>query len=559
MKSIRFKTLKILSYREKKARICDLDSDLVIINGDNGVGKSCLIKSIYRALGADIKNLADSWTEANTILLLHFTIDGVSYTSLRIGRDFYLFNPDKSLRFHEEVGSVFYTQKMNDLFETKLLTEDNKPENIPIGALCMPFYIDQDAGWHSPWTSFLRCGSMEQKAMYKQYLLGIVDDYYCHTKSKLVKILADIKKCNEKSSLYVELYRHVQNQFPDLKINISLDSFQKTEAKYLSSLNALQQRQHDKIDKLQKLYTKKSYLTMTLDQLQTNLREIKKDFKYALQESTVITCPICGGAYNNDMRARHDLLIDEHLCKDKIVATRQDLSSIEEQITKESQDNVDLINKISEVQAALRFSKNKITLEQVIDDRVRSRYIDYLQEIRDENYDQISLLQGQKRELESVLKNIDTNGRKEIVERDFAIVAQTVLKRMNYTSSHSELKLWGEVRATGSALPLQIIACSLAYLIIMDKYNAPIMMPMVIDEPRQQGLTTDSLNGIVDCLQEQAVKGRQLILSLAENRNIDNAKILNLNVGKRALIDADYINVKEEIECLLERTFMLNK
>ena len=65
----------LLSYLEKKARIIDLDSNFVLIKGTNHVGKSCVLKSLYRALGAEIKKMPDTWDMSAVILLLSFTID----------------------------------------------------------------------------------------------------------------------------------------------------------------------------------------------------------------------------------------------------------------------------------------------------------------------------------------------------------------------------------------------------------------------------------------------------------------------------------------------------
>lgn len=53
MKSLRFQKLYLCSELEKSARLVKFDSKTTVVLGENDTGKSCLIKSIYAAFGAD--------------------------------------------------------------------------------------------------------------------------------------------------------------------------------------------------------------------------------------------------------------------------------------------------------------------------------------------------------------------------------------------------------------------------------------------------------------------------------------------------------------------------
>ena len=52
MQRLIFKEIKILSRNEKRARIIKFHPKMNLIKGENHVGKSSLIKSIYYTLGA---------------------------------------------------------------------------------------------------------------------------------------------------------------------------------------------------------------------------------------------------------------------------------------------------------------------------------------------------------------------------------------------------------------------------------------------------------------------------------------------------------------------------
>ena len=50
MKNIRFKEILFLSYKERKARRINLDSDVVVIKGGNGTGKTTIARIIGKML-----------------------------------------------------------------------------------------------------------------------------------------------------------------------------------------------------------------------------------------------------------------------------------------------------------------------------------------------------------------------------------------------------------------------------------------------------------------------------------------------------------------------------
>ncbi|WP_457094139.1 AAA family ATPase, partial [Microvirga sp. P5_D2] len=52
MKRLLFERLELLSLSERKARTVEFHPRLTVITGENGVGKSSVIKSLYWTLGA---------------------------------------------------------------------------------------------------------------------------------------------------------------------------------------------------------------------------------------------------------------------------------------------------------------------------------------------------------------------------------------------------------------------------------------------------------------------------------------------------------------------------
>ena len=66
MRTIYFKSVHILSLRDKKGFSFDFSPTINIITGENDTGKSSFIKSLYHTLSADIR-LDQKWKNDNCI------------------------------------------------------------------------------------------------------------------------------------------------------------------------------------------------------------------------------------------------------------------------------------------------------------------------------------------------------------------------------------------------------------------------------------------------------------------------------------------------------------
>lgn len=83
MRKLRFESLELLSCRESKARKIEFHPRLTVIQGENDVGKSSVIKSLYWAFGATPPKFHSSWKSANVKALVTFAVDDIRYSILR--------------------------------------------------------------------------------------------------------------------------------------------------------------------------------------------------------------------------------------------------------------------------------------------------------------------------------------------------------------------------------------------------------------------------------------------------------------------------------------------
>ncbi|MFP1483214.1 AAA family ATPase [Escherichia coli] len=67
--NVKFKNIKILSLRDRKAFSYEFSEGVNFIYGTNDVGKSSLIKSLYYTLGGDLR-LDDAWKSDDIVTLV---------------------------------------------------------------------------------------------------------------------------------------------------------------------------------------------------------------------------------------------------------------------------------------------------------------------------------------------------------------------------------------------------------------------------------------------------------------------------------------------------------
>lgn len=557
MRNIRFQILKILSYKEKKARILNIDNDIVLFRGSNGSGKSCVLKSLFEVLGANVKKTSEAWVSSNPIVILYFTIDNIKFKSLSIGKDVFVFNPNGEIRFKAKRGSIKLNQKLNELFGLTLLLDKQRTPDMPAGAIYMPFYIDQDSGWNETWSSFVRVGDTSERSNFAHYLTSLVKNEYFIIKNEFIEVTSELRKLQTENRALSTIVTEVKHRFNEIGVVMAEPQFQHYANAYLEKLTRLREQQNEMMRTLNNLYTRKSYLEVNIEQLHKNIRDIDEDFRYALTQDKIITCPTCGGIYKNDMSTRHEILRDKHICRDQIVEFNKELDTVRERIDAAMAENTALLEKIADVQASIRANENNVTLEQVIDDHVRKKLLEVVSVKSEDTNTKIAELVQKKGVLETQIKEYDTSGRKSLLNQEFASFTQTALLSMGTKRIDQNVKMFSKLTATGSSLPKHIVAYTFAYIKIIEKYSGPVMFPIVIDEPKQQGLNTSGLQKMVDYLVSNVPTNGQLIIALTDESVSmpKSAKVIDFKNQNHLLRDEDYLEVQEEIDELLEKDF----
>ena len=555
MKRIRFKEIAMMSYNGVARRI-NLNSDLVILAGGNESGKSSILKTLYHTLGATVHPFAQRWDGANVISLLKFTIDGANFKAVRLANDVYVFNPDGTLRFHETDRQKIAI-KINELLGMPPFHKDKLGNEItlPIGCLFMPFYIDQDHGWDQPWNSLLRLEGGKHNAM--MFHVGAInEDYYSYkslldaAESKLKSIDDEIMGSNKFRNTFLNRYKDVGN------LPFTNEDFQRGIDDVLSKLSDLKVEQNKLLQELEKLYGIRYSYQFNINQLKENINEIDKDFKYALKSPHELCCPMCGAMVENGPYERFRMLDDRDRCKNLLIDNNRKLEQIDVRISEKEQLSDEIKHKIENLQRTINRKTEQVSLEEMFIEKMKEHVETVMKEAVNDLIVQKVKCESDISSYKNNLKLVSKENIKQIIQKEFDNYMRNTLRKLGLARSESQkhYSLGGRVKTTGSNIVKMLIAYTYAYFYVMMKHDCPVFAPIVIDEPKQNGLDDNGFSSIIDFIINNRPEDSQLILSLTDSELILLSKDYNpimLHSGQDVMNEDEYKGVKDEIEELI--------
>lgn len=561
MKRIEFIQIQFLSYREKRGRIINLDHSTVIIRGGNGSGKSSIMKSLYYSLGAEIEIWPQEWLNANVIYLLKFKIDGIMYQSLRLGSEVTVYNCDGSFRFRSQ-GLWELAYNFSKLLELnfEMMDSDSQLKPISLGYLFAPFYIDQDRGWNGIWSSFCKLGIPNGKSIVQLFHSGIVTYDYNKKKNELIKVQKDIKECTQSIQLINKFVKQLKQQFSKGTLTYDIEKFKSEKEKLITKSEELKRTQKAVLSKLSELYNQKLSLEFQINQVTESIKEIEKDYNYALKADNILVCPICYSKIENDAIGRFEMCHDLDQSKDLKISLQEQLNIVNLEIDHIETRSQDLVKQLVEIQELLKIRKENYSFSDVIDSLVN-------QKLHDTIDDQEKLLKEEKNkkiilesELNETLKILDDKERKKMIYSTFESFIKKAYSFLKIPKSNPiPRKMTTQVKGVGSAYPRCIMAFSYSMLDTINHYSKAVFAPIVVDSPRQRAIDADTLRNFNNFLIQCRPEGSQLILGINDDDSFDDIDCLLITMEKEiAILNIDdYFSVKKNVEVLLGNSFFL--
>lgn len=521
-KQLLLKQLTILSIPEKSAKTVTFHPQRNLITGENDVGKSSIVKSIYHSLGADV-HFDNVWKKADAISLLTFSYSNKDYMVLRSRDHFGLFDIQGNLIQSFDSIIKGLSPYFAKLFNNKLqLKQSQTNQRIPASPAIqfLPFYIDQDKSWTKPWDSFEGLGVFSGfKRDLINFVTGIRPNEYFLLSERIDQLSAKLTILKNESGVLISAQEAVEKHLPKATFDIDIKAFKKDIDRLLVQLEALKNKENEYRKNLIKQKNKEIFIDNEINLVSKSIREINKDYEHSLNEfDCEITCPTCNATYENSMVSRFGLLEDIDTCRSLLSDYLEDKKKITKEVVK-LENQLDLqIAKVREITSLLDEKKGKVRLKDLIENE-SSKQVKEIFNRSQSNYSiQIGEIEEQKLGLEADRSKLNNKERKDSIISRFNTLIDLFLIKLNVHTLNSDgfTDIPLSVKSQGSDTPRALLAYYYAILFTSKEFTSLPLFPLVIDSPNQQDQDATNRNRIIKFIFENTPDDYQLILGTVD-------------------------------------------
>lgn len=565
MTGLVFKKLWIVSKLEKAARIVSFQAGTNILTGENDVGKSTLIKSLYHSIGADAPQMTNTrWRQARAFYCTEISLNEITFFIIRDGKHFGVFGSQKELiSKHSGISTdggiaEFFCGKLDFNIELEKSTNGKLGRAGP-AFYFLPFYVDQDAGWIKSWESF---SGLRQFASYRknmiEYHLGIRPQSYYDAKKRSLESSekkAELQK--ERNVLSTALATFQKRSF-QLQVNLDPVAFKEEMDQLVDSYNLQRARQQDALAKVKDIRNERNAVDTDIAILRRSISELTADYEYAakLETPDVVGCPTCGTEFENSFQERFGLLDDVDYCRGILDQRLKARIEVSETLDVAEREYKAVGQETHEMELLLNRKKSEVTLRDIVASEGNKEIIASLSKDIASQDKEIAEVQKSIDDLKADLK-LDSKKKKEILEF-YQSRMKEYLNSLNVfvleESDYAEPARVIKNNALGSDLPRALLAQYFALLHTMNEFGSTKVCPLVIDSPQQQEQDPSNLDAIFKFIFTNVLEGQQLILGTISTETVSNevlprdANRIILSNDKYSVLRRDqYVDAIDEI------------
>jgi uncharacterized Zn finger protein (UPF0148 family) len=540
---MKFKSVYLLSQTERRALSLAFAPGATVLRAGNGFGKSALLKSLYETFGAEPHHVDRSWKEANVASAVEFAIDGGSYTILKFGGTYAVFDHDGRKQFQATSVTQQLAPFLAEMLDFRLLMTDQR-ENVlvpPPAYAFAPFYVDQDKSWSSAWEPFRGMYLPRSAATLADYHSGLKPNDYYVAQAERDRLAAGLREAETRRRGLAEAVEHLRQVAVTTQVHFDLDDFQIETQSLLRESQQLHEQQADHRAALTELVEARALWSAQASVARAALAEFEDVFRSATGHPVDVECPTCGEHYLNDIAARFHIAADA----ETLIAALHHAQSEEQNLTKKIENARGAVDEIAaaigRVQAILSVRRKDISLAEVVAAEGRNSATRVLREKVNEVDASIGSINSQMEQFSAEMRrSLDRKRSREIKDyfgarlTDFA---RTLDVRVDGDPAGS---LSATQHARGSEGPRGLAAYYYAFLHTVRGFGTSAFCPIVVDAPNQQGQDGEHLPTIISFLVNQRPKEAQLILGVEEPVGIteNDASIIEVGVAKRQLLSS---------------------
>jgi predicted nucleic acid-binding Zn-ribbon protein len=546
MKRLRFHELLLLAESEHTARAVPFTSPVTVIKGENDRGKSCLIKSLYTALGAIPKIVHPKWESLNVILHLHFSVDNIRYSILKSGRRYSLFSASNDLL--GTYGSVTkgLSPRLAELFDFHLqLTNAStkQPEQATPALLFLPFYFDQDSSWVENWNGFAR---LKQFTHYRkaiaEFHTGLKPNAYYQAKARKAVAEDNRDTLRHDRNVVKRVLDKIEQLLKNAHFDIDITSYQLEIDLLLEKCNELRKDEDRIKDEMVRLDNRRRSIERQIHITHEAANELEKDFTYAADTlDDEVECPICGAHYENSFAERFKIAADEDQLRVALTEMDQELETCMSDIEQRKTVASDVQSRIAEITELLEVRQGEVKLNDVLKSEGKKEVRVVLRDELDDLNRDIGKADGEIEDAAEDMKQFTSKKHVQEIKEYYRDRMSVYLEKLDVTELDEESckEVDCTIKESGSDKPRALLAFYFAILKTIEKYSTTTFCPIVIDSARQQEQDSDNWRKMLEFMRDTRPSDSQMIVGLVDDFDVSlGGDVLEL-VDERQLLQAD--------------------
>jgi predicted nucleic acid-binding Zn-ribbon protein len=514
-----FNALWILSEKDASARHLTFSPGKNLLAGGNDTGKSRVLKHLVWALGCEPARRAAGDFDSNVVVTVDVIIGNRALTFVRQNRRRAAFDELGRLLFATESASAwaeFFAETFD--FPLKLQRhEEGKFDYAGPGYAVMPFYVDQDNGWGTKWTTFTdltQFGSW-QLPVFNSFT-GLKPAAYVRSQLQRDETAYRLRMAKAESKLQETSYQRVVAMLPSETTAIDETQFAQ-ELRALSVQAQMLREEQDKVRKvLVELAQERQQKTAELQLALASERELVEDqaFLAGYKDDETLVCPTCSHVHTTTFYARQALAQDAHDIHEVVIRLQTDLDKLR---AKELGLQTDLDSVATRLRA-LNESLNVTQKGRPVADVVVAKSLSTLKQAYDltrrDLAAEIDTLAERKQALNEELAALTDKGREKRIKEFFAEKLISVADQLDINKSEISAKIKFSSRspnASGSNAPRAVLAMHLTLLSTHRQFGEGPTFPFIVDTPQQSGQDPTSLGRMLSAILDDAMPGQTMV------------------------------------------------
>lgn len=518
-RTVAFSALWLLSERDAQARHLTFNPEMNLLAGDNGMGKSRIIKHLVWALGCEPPKRAAGDFDSNTIAVVALTIGKTQRTFVRQNRGRAAFDPDGKLILATASASrwnEYFAEEFD--FPLKLQRHDDEGFGLAGPSYAMlPFYIDQDGGWGVKWTNFTDLTQFTnwKTAVFNSFS-GVKPPAY--VRDQLLRDEASYKLRLAKAQVRVQRvsYDRVVAMLPPESTVIDEALFAEQLKEIAVKAQTLKEEQGVVRAELMLLAQERQQRIAELHTALDSERSLVEDLAYLAEfpDKQPLVCPTCSHVHTTSFHARQTLAVDAHEIHEAAVKLQGTLEKLKLKETELQRRLFAVAEKLRDLNASINQKQDGRSAGDVIAAKSRETLERAYRATNNELAAQVDTFAEEKETYEEALAKLTDKGREKRVKEFFGETFTSVADALDVDKKEIGKKLKIGERppaASGSYMPRAVLATHLALLATHSEYGVGCKFPFVVDTPQQSGQDPASLGRMLDAILVTSGSGQRLV------------------------------------------------